>query len=146
MLTRALAEAGLDDVATVDSAGTTDYEAGRPIDRRASRKLQGKGISSSEHRARQFEESWFYERDLILALNDDHYKDLHALAPDEESRNKVRMLRDFDPEVAGQDPETQGIDDPWYGDEAGFDESWNLIEAAIPGIVEHVRQAVNARS
>jgi protein-tyrosine phosphatase len=143
MLTRALADAGLDDVATVDSAGTTDYEAGRPIDDRASRKLALQGISSSAHRARRFEESWFGERDLILALNDDHYKELRALAPDGESRNKVRMLRDFDPDVAGEAPEKQGITDPWYGDEAGFDDSWDLIEAAIPGIVEHVRQTVD---
>lgn len=146
MLTRALADAGLDDVATVDSAGTTGYEVGRPIDERASQKLGTQGISSSAHRARRFEETWFGERDLILALNDDHYKELRALAPDAESRDKVRMLREFDPEVAGQSPQMQGIADPWYGDETGFDDSWDLIEAAIPGIVEHVRNTVNVRS
>ncbi len=144
MLTRALEEAELDDVATVDSAGTTDYETGRPIDERASRKLGSQGISSSTHRARRFEDSWFHERDLILALNDDHYEELRALAPDEESRDKVRMLRDFDPEVAGEHPQLQGIADPWYGDEAGFNDSWNLIEASIPGVVEYVRRATHA--
>lgn len=144
MLKRALQEGGLDDVATVDSAGTTDYEAGRTIDERASRKLGSQGIASSAHRARRFEESWFRERDLILALNDDHYKELRALAPDRESLDKVRMLRDFDPETAGQEPHLQGIADPWYGDEAGFDDSWDLIEAAVPGVVDYVRQATNA--
>lgn len=145
MLTRALEEAGLSGSATVDSAGTTDYEVGRPIDRRASRKLELQGITSTAHRARRFEDSWFRDRDLILALNYDHYEDLLALAPDEEGTAKVRMLRDFDPDMAGRDPSEQGIEDPWYGDESGFDNSWDLIEAAVPGIVRHVQQVLDER-
>lgn len=145
MLTRAFEDAGLSDSVTVDSAGTTDYEVGRPIDTRAARKLQAKGITSSGHRARRFEDSWFHERDLILALNYDHYQDLRALAPDDEGEAKVRMLRDFDPDAAGLNPSGQGIEDPWYGGQSGFDDSWDLIEAAVPGIVRHVQQAVDAR-
>lgn len=145
MLTRALEEAGLSDSATVDSAGTTDYEVGRPIDRRASRKLELQGITSTAHRARRFEDSWFRDRDLILALNYDHYEDLRALAPDDEGRTKVRMLRDFDPDMARRDPSEQGIEDPWYGDESGFDNSWDLIQAAVPGIVRHVQQVLDER-
>lgn len=37
MLSAAFAEAGLGDLVMVDSAGTTAYEAGRPIDPRAAR-------------------------------------------------------------------------------------------------------------
>lgn len=145
MLARAFEEAQLSDSVAVDSAGTTDYEVGRPIDTRASRKLETQGIASSEHRARQFEDRWFRERDLILALNYDHYQDLRALAPDEQGKAKVQMLRGFDPDAAGLDPSDQGIEDPWYGGQSGFDDSWNLIEAAVPGIVRHVQQAVDAR-
>ena len=49
------------------------------------------------------------------------------------------MLRSFDPAVAGKDPLDQGIEDPWYGGHADFDAIWDQIQAAVPGIVEHVR-------
>lgn len=55
------------------------------------------------------------------------------------------MLRAFDPAAAGQDPAAQGIEDPWYGSSADFDNSWDLIAAAVPGIIDHVRQAVDDR-
>ena len=74
-------------------------------------------------------------RDLILALDVDHYGWLQQAAPDRESLSKIRMLRSFDPAVAGKDPLDQGIEDPWYGGHADFDVTWNLIHAALPGIV-----------
>ena len=40
--------------AVVDSAGTTAYEAGRPIDPRAARKLTAQNIASDRHVAREW--------------------------------------------------------------------------------------------
>ena len=65
MLARAFADAGMGDDVAVDSAGTTDWEAGRPIDERAAAKLTELGIDSHGHRARRFEQEWYGERDLI---------------------------------------------------------------------------------
>lgn len=145
MLASALIDAGLEGAATVDSAGTHDYEVGRPIDPRASHKLDLHGIDSTTHRAREFDPRWFEERDLILALNVDHYQDLLALAPDEPARTKIHMLRDFDPAVSGQDAAMQGIEDPWFGGATDFETSWDQIAAALPGIIDYVRQAVSDR-
>ncbi|MET3922626.1 low molecular weight protein-tyrosine-phosphatase [Arthrobacter sp. UYEF20] len=131
--------------AVVDSAGTTAYEAGRPIDPRAARTLLGHGISSDHHTAREWRPEWFQSRELILALDVDHYGWLRQAAPDRESLSKIRMLRSFDPAVAGKDPLDQGIEDPWYGGHADFDTTWNLIHAAIPGIVGHVRAQLAQR-
>ena len=71
----------------------------------------------------------------------DHYGWLRQAAPDQASLAKIRMLRSFDPAVAGRDPLDQGIEDPWYGGHTDFDTTWELIRAAIPGILEHVRAA-----
>jgi len=124
----------------LDSAGTTGWEAGSPIDSRAGALLAGYGIASDTHRARKFQRSWFTERDLILALDVDHYEALMALAPDDAAANKVRMLRSFDPHAAGLAPAQQGIYDPWYGDMADFEASWRLISAAVPGILAYARR------
>lgn len=137
MLADAAAQAGIN--VQLDSAGTSGWESGNPIDSRAGSLLAGHGIASDTHRARKFQPSWFAERDLILALDVDHFEALQALAPDDESARKVRMLRSFDPLAAGLSPAQQGIYDPWYGDMADFEASWRLISAAVPGILAYAR-------
>ncbi|NUP74225.1 MAG: low molecular weight phosphotyrosine protein phosphatase [Sinomonas sp.] len=144
MLVDALNAAGLADQALVDSAGTTNYEVGRPIDPRAARVLDAHGVPAHLHVARKFREEWFEERDLILALDVDHYGRLRELAP-AGTEHKVRMLREFDPAVARLDHLDQGIEDPWFGDQSDFELTWELIHAALPGIVEHVRLEVSGR-
>lgn len=89
--------------------------------------------------AREWRGEWFRTRDLILALDVDHYGWLRQAAPDRASLAKVRMLRSFDRAVAGKDALDQGIEDPWYGGRTGFAATWELIRAAVPGIVEHIR-------
>ena len=95
--------------------------------------------------AREWRRDWFRDRDLILALDVDHYGWLRESAPDEDARQKVRMLRSFDPAVSDRDALDQGVDDPWYGGHTDFDNSWQLIRAAIPGVVEHVARQLEGR-
>ena len=142
MLARALQEAGLGGRVSVDSAGTTGWELGRPIDQRAGQRLEQSGLSALDHRARKFEASWYDERDLILALDVDHYGWLRASAPDRETGEKIRMLRSFDPALESKDPLDQGIEDPWYGDHSDFESVWDQVQAAVPGIVQFVRAAI----
>ncbi|WP_369045396.1 low molecular weight protein-tyrosine-phosphatase [Sinomonas sp. P10A9] len=143
MLGAALRIAGLSESAVVDSAGTTAWEVGRPIDPRAARVLDGHGLRSHQHIARQFEPAWYFERELILALDVDHYGHLREHAPSG-TEEKVRMLREFDPAVAELDHLDQGIEDPWFGDQSDFETTWKLITAAVPGIVAHVRREIAA--
>jgi protein-tyrosine phosphatase len=142
MLAAALQREGLESLVGVDSAGTTGYEAGRPIDPRAARRLGMAQLVSDQHIARQWQHEWFRERDLILALDVDHHAWLSESAPDQESRDKIRMLRSFDPRLADKDLLDQGIEDPWYGGQADFDIVWHQIQAALPGLVEHIKGAV----
>jgi protein-tyrosine phosphatase len=81
MLGAALEREGLDGLVTVDSAGTTGYEAGRPIDPRAARRLSATQLISDRHVARQWQHAWFRERDLILALDIDHHAWLSESGP-----------------------------------------------------------------
>lgn len=142
MLQAALEREGLDGLVEVDSAGITGYEAGRPIDPRAARRLAVTQLASEHHVAREWEPEWFRERDLILALDIDHYAWLSEAAPDQESLDKIRMLRSFDPAMAERDRLDQGIEDPWYGGHADFDAVWHQIHTALPGLVHHIKAAV----
>ncbi|MHC6592039.1 low molecular weight protein-tyrosine-phosphatase [Arthrobacter sp. C152] len=146
MLTAALEREGLDALVAVDSAGTTGYEAGRPIDPRAARRLAATQLASKHHVAREWEHEWFRERDLILALDIDHFAWLSEAAPDQESLDKIHMLRSFDPAMAGKDRLEQGIEDPWYGGHSDFDAVWHQIHAALPGLVRYIKAAVGQKA
>lgn len=118
----------------VDSAGTAAYHVGERPDRRtiATAKLHGVELPS---RARQFKRSDFADFDLVLAMDTKNREDLLRLANDEE-RAKVLLLRDFE-EGAGPDA---SVPDPYYGDQAGFEEVFAICTRACAGLLAHVRR------
>ncbi len=139
VILRARAEdAGLDVV--VDSAGTDSYHVGDMADERALRAMKAAGYDGSLHVARQFDEDWFAERDLVVALDRGHLRLLHALAPDDEAAAKIRMMRSFDPDLEDLDEDDPRLDvaDPYYGDDAGFTTMIEQLEAAADGIVDYL--------
>lgn len=133
-------EAGLGDRVEIDSAGTTAWEEGNPADPRTITVLERHGHRGdyARHRARVFDKRWFAERDLVLAADHGHYSVLRRLAGTTEEKDRIRMIRSFDP--AGITGDALAIDDPWYGDDSSFDRTYAEISASVDGIVEHVRQ------
>lgn len=145
LLRRAVEDAGIEDV-DIDSSGTSDWEIGNPIDPRAAELLTGRGIETSGHVARQFAAAHFADADLVLALDTDHYTALRRMAATDADRAKIRMLRSFDPTLAGEPPAKQGVYDPWFGDKADFTATADMISGALPGLVRHIRsQTADAR-
>ncbi|MFD3805268.1 low molecular weight protein-tyrosine-phosphatase [Streptomyces sp. NPDC058611] len=132
-----VAEAGLDGLVEVDSAGTGGWHEGDGADPRTVSVLETAGYAH-DHRARQFRSSWFARLDLVIALDSGHLRDLRALAPTPEDAAKVRLLRSYDP-AAGAESD---VPDPYYGSLDGFEECLNLLEAASPGLLAAVREAV----
>ncbi|GLY33204.1 low molecular weight protein-tyrosine-phosphatase [Kineosporia sp. NBRC 101731] len=134
-------DAGL--AAQVDSTGLDSYHVGDGADERAVWALKRAGYDGSEHVAQQFHESLFAERDLIVALDRGHFRQLHAMAPDAESAAKIRLLRsfDFDLEDVSDDDRRLDVPDPYYDRSAQnseFVEMIEQIEAAVDGIVDYL--------
>lgn len=75
-----VAEAGLAHRIAVDSAGTGGWHEGDGADPRAISVLEAAGYAL-DHRARQFQASWFERLDLVIALDAGHLRELRALAP-----------------------------------------------------------------
>lgn len=138
LLREAFEDAGLD--VDVTSAGTSAEESGNPMDSRTVAVLRRHGHVDrgwDQHRAQRFAPSNFADLDLVLAADHGHERQLLRLAPTDADRAKVRLLRSFDPESAATD--NLDMDDPWWGDDESFDQTYAEIRAAIPGLVEHVR-------
>jgi protein-tyrosine phosphatase len=119
-----LAAAGLDDRVSVRSSGTGDWHVGRPMDSRAAATLEADGYDASRHRARQYDDSWAAEDDLVLAMDHDNLADLGGRT------DRVALFRDFDPTGAGED-----VPDPYYGGADGFRDVLSIVERTSDALV-----------
>lgn len=131
-----VADAGLEDDFFIDSAGTGGWHVGSPPDRRAAAAARARGLVL-EGAARQVRPEDFLDFDLLVAMDSENGRELRRLAPDEEQRAKVRLLREFDPASAGA--AELDVPDPYYGAEGGFEEVLDLVSAAREGLLEEIR-------
>ncbi|MBE7325979.1 low molecular weight phosphotyrosine protein phosphatase [Nocardioides sp. Y6] len=121
-----VAEAGLDEVVEVFSAGTADYHVGKGMDPRSAQTLTAAGYDATRHRAQQFDHAWHDEVDLILVMDHANHADVTA----GRERARVRLFRDFDPVDAGGE-----VPDPYYGGEEGFGEVLDMVERTSAHLV-----------
>jgi protein-tyrosine phosphatase len=126
------AQAGLNVV--VDSAGTGDWHAGEPMQRRALDELTRRGYSGSKHRARQIDASWLPERDLFLAMDSSNLHDLRMMAAGTEAEKRIMLFGDIGG-LGGVD-----IPDPYGGDAAEFARVLDMLETAAPRILAAVHE------
>ena len=135
-----LLSAGLGDRVVVDSAGTGGWHEGDGADPRTVQTLRDHGYDGTHHRARVFRPEWFSDRDLIVVADEGHLQDLRDWAPDDHTAAKVRLLREFDPTAV--DSGMLEVDDPYFGDAAGFDHCLTVVERACRGIVRDLGAAL----
>jgi protein-tyrosine phosphatase len=128
-------EEGLEQKVLLDSAGLGDWHVGQARDSRSQAVGRRRGIPL-EGVARQFQPSDFARFDYVLAMDRQNRDGLLDLAPDDEARSKVRLLRSFDPAAP---PEAE-VPDPYYGGPQGFDQVFDICEAACAGLLEHLRR------
>ena len=129
-------EAGLGRQVQLDSAGTGAWHVGEPPDRRAIAAARARGIEL-HGAAREVTRTDFDDFDLVLAMDRSNMRALRRLAPSEEAREKVRLLREFDPASAGATD--LDVPDPYYGAAGGFDEVLDLVQAACAGLLDYIR-------
>lgn len=108
----------------VDSAGAGNWHAGEPPDERAQRTALKNGVDISALRARQVTKADFRRFTHIIALDHENMANLRKLAP-ADSAAELSLLLDHVPGREGQ-----AVTDPWFGDEAGFDVTWDEVTAA----------------
>jgi protein-tyrosine phosphatase len=128
-------EAGLQERIELDSAGTGGWHVGDSPDARATEAAGRRGIAL-EGAARKVRLGDFEEFDLILAMDASNLRDLRQMAPDEQARQKVRLLREWDPTADGD----LDVPDPYYGGPGGFDRVLDLVQAACTALLEQLRE------
>lgn len=130
MFAHQIRERGLGDHVRVSSAGTGSWHAGDGADERANRVLREHGYPT-DHLAAQVGADHL-GADLVVALGRNHARLLNQLGV---APARVRMLRSFDPRSGSHAPD---VEDPYYGNHTDFEETFTVIEAALPGLHDWV--------
>ena len=132
-------EEGLADRVAVESAGTGDWHVGDPRDRRSRAVGAARGIPL-EGTAQQFTSEDFDRFEHVLAMDRSNRDELMRLARDQKDKAKVRLLRSFDPKA----PRDAEVPDPYYGGPRGFEDVFDMCEAACRGLIDHLRRVHGA--
>jgi len=127
-----LQELGLHTQFQADSAGTRASQRGHKPDARARKVAGAAGVSLAGIKARQVTARDMLRSDYIVAMDVSNYKDLIKMCPPEH-QFKIRLLMSYAPKLALGD-----VTDAYYGNFAGFEEVFRLIDAAVPGLLTYM--------
>jgi len=134
VLRHKLREAGLQEVVTVDSAGTHAWHAGAPPDARSVAHAARRGYDLSGLRARAVVEADFDQFDLILAMDWDNLALLEERCPPPYRRRLGRLTEHC------RLKDSAVVPDPYAGGAQGFEEVLDLVEDACDGLVTMLRR------
>ena len=126
-------DAGLSDAFSIDSAGTIGYHAGHAADSRMRAAASRRGYTL-DSRARRIEHLDFEDFDLIVAMDDDNYRDIRAM----DSGQGARVVRMCD---YGSRHGYDEVPDPYYGGASGFEDVLDILDDACAELLEELRPA-----
>jgi protein-tyrosine phosphatase len=132
-IVEAAARAGV--AVDVDSAGTGAWHIGDPPHPQSVAAGARAGLEITG-RARRINKADFSRFDMILVMDKSNLRDVLALAPDLESKARVRLFRTFDP---GTDEDE--VPDPYGGPDDGYDRTVTMVRSAAAGLIAAMTSA-----
>ena len=118
-----------------DSAGTASWHVGSFPYQPMQLAAKNRGFDMSQLRARQIKIADFNEFDLLVVMDQENRSNLQNLCP--EQSDKVHLLTDYSLE----DLDYDYVPDPYYT--RNFNQTLDIIEASLNGLVESVRNHNN---
>jgi protein-tyrosine phosphatase len=119
--------AGLQDKIEADSAGTGYWHLGEQP-HSGTRKLLQRNDIAYTHQARQITRRDLERFDYIITMDEENLADVRALGP---TRATVRSLMEYAPHTGYAE-----VPDPYYT--GGFDEVYELVDAATEGLLDSI--------
>ena len=120
---------------TVDSAGTGNYHIGKKPDSRSIEIAKVKGLDISHQKAKQFTAQDYYDYDYIFAMDKSNYQNILELAPNEKSKEKVKLILN---ELF--ENENTDVPDPYFGLENGFEIVYDMLDEVCDTIATNLKK------
>lgn len=131
-------EAGID--IHVESCGIGDWHIGALPDLRIRSAAKARGIVLS-NRAQKFREDYLDNFDYILAADNEVLEHVHYFAKTPQQKAKVHLITAFSKSFQGEN-----IPDPFYGSDAAFENTLDIIEDACAGLIAHLQKTHDEHS
>lgn len=128
----ALKERGVFEEFSLDSAGVDSHHIGQAPDPRAQETSLKYGVDISDLRARNIRGRDFDMFDLILAMDESHYKRLMRHKP-EVCKAQIALYLPYSETLP-----TKEVPDPYYGDASDFEYVHELVKTATDGILKKI--------
>lgn len=138
---RLVHEAGLAQAFEIESAGVGPWHVGEAPDPRARQTARAHGLALDSV-AQQIQSTDFSRLDHVIALDGQVAAQLRRLAPTATDRAKVRLLREFDPQLPSQGD--LDVPDPYYAGPDGFELAYQMIERSAQRLLETLRNGHTA--
>jgi protein-tyrosine phosphatase len=116
----------------VDSAGTADYHAGDPPDRRTVAAARRRGYDLASLRARRVSRDDFENFDYILAMDRANLAELEQLGQGVIG-GRLGLFLEFAPEL-----KVEEVPDPYYGGVEDFERVLDLCETGARGLLRRL--------
>lgn len=126
ILAHLVKEQGLD--WTIESAGTGDWHIGQGPDKRSVAVAKKYGVDISAQRARLFAYDFFDQYDHIFVMDENNYRDVLALARNEDDQKKVHMFL------------LDGIVPDPYFDATQFEPVYHMIADRCQDLIEELKK------
>ena len=131
ILKQKIKEAGLN--WTVDSAGTNGFHVGEAPHKLSQKVAQLNGIDISRQVARKFSVADLSKYDIIYAMANDVMHEIKKISgPAMNEANTKLFLEELYP------GKKMDVPDPWYGDEDGYHEVFELINKNCDALIENI--------
>jgi len=127
------AKQGLSDKLQIESCGIGWIRVGERADLRTFEAAKKQGILI-DHRSQQFQDVFFEEFDLILAVNQDIIEQLKLRSHSPEHQSKILLATHYSPRFRDKE-----IPDPYYMSHSGFDDVMEIILDACTGLLNHLK-------
>lgn len=131
ILRHQIAQAGLSDAITVDSAGTGDWHTGETADPRTIQILASHGIPCGSI-SRQLRSEDFDNFDILYGMDRNNLSDMNAWRGAKPEKVRPFMSED--------------VPDPYYGGREGYENMFYMLETGCAAILKELSTALNSRS
>lgn len=123
----------------VDSSAVGSWNLGQSPDPRMQKVANAHGFVM-DHRAKQITKKDLERFDAIFSMAEDVTRSIIAhFDPELKHQNKVLYFRHFDPLRKNEND----VDDPYFGDEQGFENAYQIIERTCKELFRRLKEKEN---
>ena len=128
-------ERDLEKLFVVDSAGTGGWHVGNLADPRMRETALSRGIELTS-KSRKIEESDLSEFDHILVMDNDNLDAVKSLIRDYKNpvNSKIKLILSY-----SKNSQLEEVPDPYYGGQNGFDMVMDLLDDAMDGLIDSLK-------